>query len=603
MPTRGAAALHPTRAPMRAIAVACAAIGLWAIHPAAADAASDDDAPRFSMPFACGEVWRGATRTAHSSWEDGNVTGNEYAVDFNRTGDRGMPVVASADGVAQRMNGTRTNNIRVDHGNGWFTFYAHMDLEKPLADGTAHAVSRGDVLGYVSNVGTEGPHLHYAQAVGVGTGRYRQVAASFEGHAFAYGTSLASRNCGLEGHAALSHHGVGPWNVDIDGDRAADIVRFTGLSGDQDDGGWQASFGGTAMSGWRQVFDSITAPSAREMEFGDFDGDGSTDVLRFTGERGEDGGWRVAFGTSSGRMAGWREVSDSITTPSEREMVLGDFDGDGSTDVLRFTGEQGADAGWRVAFGGAGRSMSGWRQVLDSATAPSTDEMVLGDFDGDGSTDVLRFTGDQGADAGWRVAFGGEGRGMSGWRQVLDSATAPSTDELVLGDFDGDSATDVLRFTGEQGADAGWRVAFGGDNRLMKGWRQVLDSATAPSTHELAYGDFDGDLSTDVLRFTGAEGEDGGWRLALGGEDRLMKGWRHVLNSAAAPSNREMAVGDFDGDGTTDVVKFTGTRDSGEHTGWMISDGGEQPLTAWRSARDSETTPSTREMSVTPLVG
>lgn len=92
---------------------------------------------------------------------------------------------------------------------------------------------------------------------------------------------------------------------------------------------WLVSDGGT--SPW-QVYGVSTVPMG-ELAFGDFgDGsggepDGVTDVFAAWG-----GVWRVDFGRGDGTNTGWQEIGQSNV--GVRGLVFGDFDGDGRTDVI-----------------------------------------------------------------------------------------------------------------------------------------------------------------------------------------------------------------------------------------------------------------------------
>jgi murein DD-endopeptidase MepM/ murein hydrolase activator NlpD len=82
-------------------------------------------------------------------------------VDFK--GDTGDPIYATGDGTiafASRYSGFG-NFIRLDHGNGIESAYAHLSR---FAEGIAlgKKVKRGDLIGYVGSTGlSAGPHLHY----------------------------------------------------------------------------------------------------------------------------------------------------------------------------------------------------------------------------------------------------------------------------------------------------------------------------------------------------------------------------------------------------------------------------------------------------------
>lgn len=113
-------------------------------------------APTFKVPFPCGQSWSGQTRSNHSP---------PYAIDFNRTDDLGDPVVASAPGtvdIVRDLGGTSYGKyIRINHGNGYTTYYAHL---QGFNVSVGQQVGYGKVIGWVGSTGNStGPHLHYEQ--------------------------------------------------------------------------------------------------------------------------------------------------------------------------------------------------------------------------------------------------------------------------------------------------------------------------------------------------------------------------------------------------------------------------------------------------------
>lgn len=113
-------------------------------------------APTFKVPFPCGQSWSGQTRSDHSP---------AYAIDFNRTDDLGDPVVASAAGTVDRvtdLGGTSYGKyVRIDHGGGYTTYYAHLN---GFNVSVGQSVGYGKVIGWVGSTGgSTGPHLHYEQ--------------------------------------------------------------------------------------------------------------------------------------------------------------------------------------------------------------------------------------------------------------------------------------------------------------------------------------------------------------------------------------------------------------------------------------------------------
>ncbi len=73
----------------------------------------------------------------------------------------GSPIYAATDGVVDYAgrHGGHGNYVRIKHGNGLATGYAHMSR---IAARSGQRVRRGQVIGYVGSSGlSTGPHLHY----------------------------------------------------------------------------------------------------------------------------------------------------------------------------------------------------------------------------------------------------------------------------------------------------------------------------------------------------------------------------------------------------------------------------------------------------------
>jgi uncharacterized protein YraI len=113
-------------------------------------------APKFQLPFPCGQVWSGQTRTNHSPVS---------SVDFNRADDLGDTVVAAAAGKVSRVANEGSTSygrwIEIDHGGGYRTRYAHLSVQSVSV---GQSVSQGQKIGAVGSTGgSSGPHLHYEQ--------------------------------------------------------------------------------------------------------------------------------------------------------------------------------------------------------------------------------------------------------------------------------------------------------------------------------------------------------------------------------------------------------------------------------------------------------
>ncbi|MSP63362.1 MAG: VCBS repeat-containing protein [Myxococcales bacterium] len=182
------------------------------------------------------------------------------------------------------------------------------------------------------------------------------------------------------------------------------------------DGGWY--FSSAASGPLTRLGSSGVAMS--ELRFGDFDGDGLTDIFRADGTK-----WWVSW---SGRST-WSALNTSVGRVAD--LRFGDFDGDGTTDVFSLSGGQ-----WSYARGGKGS----W-QRLNSLLSSDLSSLVFADFDGDGKSDIAQ----RDSSNGWRYSQ----RGQTAWR-VLRTASGQTQFAdprlVVFGDFDGDGTADALRF-------------------------------------------------------------------------------------------------------------------------------------------------------------
>lgn len=78
------------------------------------------------------------------------------------TAPQGTPIYATGDGtvrIAGRMEGGFGNYVKINHGYGYETLYAHMVRIKVRP---GQRVKRGEVIGWVGSTGkSTGPHCHY----------------------------------------------------------------------------------------------------------------------------------------------------------------------------------------------------------------------------------------------------------------------------------------------------------------------------------------------------------------------------------------------------------------------------------------------------------
>ncbi|MFM9691934.1 M23 family metallopeptidase [Streptomyces europaeiscabiei] len=108
--------------------------------------------PDFKLPFACDQTWQLQTYLGHSP--------DDKKIDMYRVGQPtlGSLVAASAAGTVTET--FEPGGLEINHGNGWFTVYLHMDrIDVRLGQ----RVESGATLGRLGLKGTSSAHLHYEQ--------------------------------------------------------------------------------------------------------------------------------------------------------------------------------------------------------------------------------------------------------------------------------------------------------------------------------------------------------------------------------------------------------------------------------------------------------
>jgi hypothetical protein len=270
---------------------------------------------------------------------------------------------------------------------------------------------------------------------------------------------------------------------------------------------------------------------------GDFDGDGTADVLwqnpagQLDEWRLQDGNWSASVDLGS-HGAGWHVAG------------IGDFNGDGTSDVL-----------WRETATG---KLDAWT-MQDGQWAKSTDlgshgadwtVLGVGDFDGNGTDDILFQNTATGAVDEWVMANGNWSRSIS----LGSHSTAYSS--AAIGDFDGDGTDDVLWHNPTTGAVEQWHMQDGN-------WAGSLDLGVHNSAYALAaVNDFNGDGTSDVLWHDAASGHVDGWVMDNG------QWFASVSLGAFDPAYALVGTGDLNQAGGADVLWHNAT--TGQVGTWLL---------------------------------
>jgi hypothetical protein len=161
---------------------------------------------------------------------------------------------------------------------------------------------------------------------------------------------------------------------------------------------------------------------------GDFDGDGHSDVFWYHPGPGADYIW---WGT--GNAATFGRVHDEFVVNGSYRPLAGDFNGDGRTDIAWIPVDSAGSIS--VWLGRANRSFSSFAIALPAAAQV---RFFAGDFNGDGNDDLFVYS----ADGVHDIAYGASSVG-SMFRTVVAAPLVRGDYATIAADFNGDGRTDI----------------------------------------------------------------------------------------------------------------------------------------------------------------
>ena len=229
--------------------------------------------------------------------------------------------------------------------------------------------------------------------------------------------------------------------------------------------------------------------------------------------------------------------STLVDTEQGLDPIVGDYDGDGKEDILWYSA-----TGDETIWWGAGRT---FEKAASAVLAPGGYKPVAGDYDGDGKDDIHWYKAGTANDFQW---WGSATRAF----EVRTNSDAGGTyDQVVSGNYNGDAYDDIFFYRHPdktkaceyKGAQFYW---YG------KAGRGDLATGSTSTLFECYFKWFSGDIDGD--------GKDDQLAYGLSPNDKDM-----VVFQGATPTNVRFAqpyglrpvLGDFEGDGRTDIYWFS----------------------------------------------
>lgn len=288
---------------------------------------------------------------------------------------------------------------------------------------------------------------------------------------------------------------------------------------------------------------------------GDVDGDGDLDAVTSSDRRlpGRAEGarlWLNQGGVQGGRSGVFLDSGEQLEGHPSEGVALGDVDGDNDLDV--FFANSGGNSVW-LNQGGAQAGLLG--EFADSGQALGryySQAVALADLDGDEDLDAL-VANSLARPRLWVNQGGSQGGAVGEFvERVLgeELEETPSSDDVVLGDLDGDGdvdailndGSDVLFFINQGGAQNGQAGEFSG---------QVSANDRVGFLRDFALGDLDDDFDLDL--YLASYFKDTVWVNQGGTQGGTAGELMETGQELGANHGIGAALGDVDGDGDLDA--------------------------------------------------
>ena len=346
---------------------------------------------------------------------------------------------------------------------------------------------------------------------------------------YAAGTGLALHFGNADGKALLTRDTAGKYDIAT-------------TDWNDDPVWWVPKSGG----GVQPILNPLLAAQGGQQQpiLADFNGDGRKDVLWYDKTSGAN---RLYLDNGDGTFTARQRGIDSWRVAGGEGLTAGDFNGDGKMDLLWWDKATGATR-WYINDGNGYFTETENPTALGGTNAVTGfDGLLLGDFNGDGKTDVLWYKSATGLT---RIVSRNSDGSFSCTVNPITPASIDGTGQLFVADFNGDGKTDVLWYQMGSGTNRMF-INNGSGTAFTYTSNPIAAGSITASSGGLYAADFNGDGKADLM----LRGASGTTRMFINnGAGIAFTIYDAPIATSNFSANTAMYVADFNGDGKADIV-------------------------------------------------
>jgi len=248
---------------------------------------------------------------------------------------------------------------------------------------------------------------------------------------------------------------------------------------------------GTTISGQGSVWTLGTGSTWQIVGHGDFNGDGKEDILLYDSSSGQVCIWLMNGTTIIGAGSPW-----TLGPGSPWHIAgVGDFNGDGKSDILLFDSSTGQVYIWLMN----GTAISGQGSPWTLGAGSPWQIAGVGDFSGDGKSDILLFNSSTGGVYIWLM----NGTAISGQGSPGALGALSPWQIAGVGDFDGDRKSDILLWNSSTGDVYIWLM----NGATISDQGSVWTLGAGSPWRIAGVGDFSGEGKSDIILRNSSTGD------------------------------------------------------------------------------------------------